>query len=215
MPRTTAEKKEERKNEIIDACAEIYREKGFHGVTLKEISTQTSFTRPAIYTYFETKDEILLALLDREYESWIKDLKSIASIHTKLTRRQLSEEIAHSLEKRDLMLRIQNMNLFEIELNSRVERLAEFKKLYGESRNTISAILKKQAGPVSDQEVKSICLVFESFLFGVYPFVVHTDKQLEAMKMAGVENNEISIYQMTYECIIRLLPPDGDEERGD
>ena len=70
MPKVTDEHKEQRKREIVDACEKIYTEKGFYGVTIKEISTATSFTRPAIYTYFETKDEILLALLIREYEKW-------------------------------------------------------------------------------------------------------------------------------------------------
>ena len=60
MPKRTEEQKEERKTEIINACEKIYKEKGFYGVTIKEISTETSFTRPAIYTYFETKDELPL-----------------------------------------------------------------------------------------------------------------------------------------------------------
>ena len=57
------------KKEIIDACETIYKAKGFYGVTIKEISTRTSFTRPSIYNYFETKDEILLALLVRNTRS--------------------------------------------------------------------------------------------------------------------------------------------------
>ena len=206
MPRRTEEQKEERKLEIINACEEIYREQGFYGVNLKEISTRTSFTRPAIYTYFETKDEILLALLDREYEAWIGDLSKIEAIRTKLTKQQLAEEIAHSLENRDVLLRIQNMNLYEIELNSRVERLSEFKKLYGQAVTCIGNILKNQTEGITDEECEKIILTFGAFLFGVYPFVFHTEKQLQAMKEAGVTQSEVSIYQMIYDCLIRILP---------
>ena len=35
-------------------------------------------TRPAIYNYFETKEEILLGLLIREYDSWCKALEAVA-----------------------------------------------------------------------------------------------------------------------------------------
>ena len=206
MPRQTGEQKEERKQEIINACERVYKEKGFYGVTIKEISTETSFTRPAIYTYFETKDEILLALLDREYEAWVTDLEKIRSIKVSLTRTQLAEELAHSLEEREVLLRIQNMNLYEIELNSRVERLAEFKSLYGQAVETLGAILKNQMPGTTDEECEKIILTFGAFLFGVYPFVFHTEKQLEAMEQAGVVQSEVSVYQMVYECLIRILP---------
>ena len=206
MPRQTEEQKEERKQEIISACERVYKEKGFYGVTIKEISTQTSFTRPAIYTYFETKDEILLALLDREYAAWVSDLKKISSIKVSLTRTQLAEELAHSLEEREVLLRIQNMNLYEIELNSRVERLAEFKVLYKRAVGALESILKNQMPGTTDEECEKISLIFGAFLFGVYPFVFHTEKQLEAMKQAGVTQSEVSIYQMVYECLIRILP---------
>ena len=205
MPRRTQEQKEARKQEIIDACEMIYREKGFHGVTLKEISARTSFTRPAIYTYFETRDEILLALLNREYECWIKDLVRISSIKTKLTKEQLVEELAHTLEDREILLRIQNMNLYEIELNSRVERLSEFKRLYGRSVECFITILKNQI-PGIDDECKTITDIFNAFLFGVYPFVFHTPKQIEAMEDAGIQPVDTSIYELTYDCLIRLLP---------
>ena len=39
----------------------------FKEITLKEIGNATSFTRTSIYNYFQTKEEIFLALLQREY----------------------------------------------------------------------------------------------------------------------------------------------------
>ena len=214
MPRVSKKQKEEKKNEILNACEQIYREQGFYGVTIKEISTKMNFTRPAIYTYFETKDEILLGLLSREYEAWIQSLAMIEAIRTKLTREQLAEEIAHSLEARDVLLRLQNMNLYEIELNSRVERLAEFKKRYKQAVSTLSGILTNQYSSITEEYRENICLTFFSFLFGVYPFVFHTEKQLQAMEMAGVTQSETSIYKMVYECMVRLLP-DRKEEKTD
>ena len=47
MPKVSEKHKAERRNEIINACEKIYREKGFYGVTLKEISSEISVTRPA------------------------------------------------------------------------------------------------------------------------------------------------------------------------
>ena len=52
MPKGSPELTEKRKNEILDACEKVYRTQGFYGVNIKDISTQISLTRPAIYNYY-------------------------------------------------------------------------------------------------------------------------------------------------------------------
>ncbi len=206
MPKASAELIARRKKEIIDACENIYKVKGFYGVTIKEISTRTNFTRPSIYNYFSTKDEILLALLVREYEKLTQDLKLIQVQASSLTRQKLSECIAHALEKRAILLRIQNMNLFEIEENSRIEHLAELKKAYRRNMATMMGILRSYNPSVSDADYDSCCMTFSAFLFGVYSFAFHTEKQLKAMEIAGFPDHKTTIYQMVYDCLVRLLP---------
>lgn len=206
MPKVSKEHMEERRNEIINACEKIYKEKGFYGVTLKEIGNETSFTRPAMYTYFETKDEILLALLEREYEAWCDSLETVRKSTAKKSRKKLAEAIAHTLDSRETLLRIQNMNLFEIEQNSRVECLAEFKKVYKRTLGIMMDILKAYKPDMKDKERETISLTFFSFLFGVYPFVFHTEKQLQAMEIADVRQSEVTIFDMVYELLIRIIP---------
>lgn len=78
MPKGSEELTNARKNEIISACAALYETMSFQDITLKEIGKQTSFTRTSIYNYFHTKEEIFLALLQREYEMWSIDLMAPA-----------------------------------------------------------------------------------------------------------------------------------------
>lgn len=206
MPKVTEEHKENRKQEIIDACEKIYREKGFTAVTIKEISTATSFTRPAIYSYFETKDEILLALLNREYTKWILSLEEAEKQIEQNNRENTASLIAHTLDEREILLRIQNMNLFEMEINCRVERLAEFKVLYRTVVETLTRIVGAYNPQSSADEIDRFCMNFNSFLFGVYPFVFHTEKQLEAMKLANVPHYDTTIFDMAYDCLLKVLP---------
>ena len=63
MPKGSEELTQARKDEIINACAELYETRNFKDVTLKDIGAKTSFTRTLIYYYFHTKEEIFLALL--------------------------------------------------------------------------------------------------------------------------------------------------------
>ena len=66
-----------RKEEIIEACARLYETMSFKEITIKEIGAATSFTRTSIYNYFETKEEIFLALLQREYELWVDVMNAV------------------------------------------------------------------------------------------------------------------------------------------
>ena len=58
---------------------------------------------------------------------------------------------------------------------------------------------------MSDAEVEQIMYVFFPFMFGIYPYAEVTDKQKEAMKKAGVDYKYQTIYEITYNCLIRLL----------
>ena len=66
-----------RKEEIINACEELYKTTSFNEISIKLISEKTTFSRPSIYNYFNTKEEIFLALVTREYYKWIEDLNKI------------------------------------------------------------------------------------------------------------------------------------------
>ena len=71
MPKGSPELTQARREKIINAYEKLYRTMSFKEITIKEIGNVTSFTRTSIYNYFQTKEEIFLALLKREYELWI------------------------------------------------------------------------------------------------------------------------------------------------
>ena len=53
-----------RREEIINACEQLYQTMSFKDITLKEIGNETSFSRPTIYNYYQTKEEIFPALFE-------------------------------------------------------------------------------------------------------------------------------------------------------
>lgn len=93
MPKGSAELTQARKDEIIDACAGLYEHMNFRDITIKEIGRATSFTRTSIYNYYQTKEEIFLALLQREYALWEQDLCAVAAGEA-LSRAQLAQALA-------------------------------------------------------------------------------------------------------------------------
>ena len=195
----------QRREEIVNACEKLYQTKSFKEINLKEIGEVTSFSRPTIYNYFHTKEEIFLALFEREYDRWNAELETILNSDQSCTRKQLADKIAGSLERRAQLLRLLSMNNFDMEENSREEMLASFKRAYGRSLDLFRSIIEKYCPDMSAEEVKAIMYVFFPFMFGIYPYAEVTEKQKKAMEDAEVEYIYHSIYEITYNCLIGLL----------
>lgn len=143
MPKGSEELTNARKEEIVNACASLYETMGFKDITIRDIGAKTSFTRTSVYNYFQTKEEIFLALLQREHEAWTADLETIASEHDELTVDEFADELARTLEKRGCMLKLMSMNLYDMEGNSRIENLVAFKVAYADALKSVSGCLEK------------------------------------------------------------------------
>lgn len=208
MPKGSETLTNARRNEIIEACAKLYQTMSFKDITIKEIGGATSFTRTSIYNYFQTKEEIFLALLKQEYELWVVELQSILDENESLDRDSFADKIAKSLEHRRQLLKIMSMNMYDIEENSRMERLTEFKTAYGKSLQAFTDLLAKFFPAMEAGERQNFIYCFFPFVYGIYPYTVVTDKQREAMKEAGVNYTYLSIYEITRNCLTRLLPDD-------
>ena len=205
MPKGSPERTAARKEEIISACEKLYQTMSFKDITLKEIGSETSFSRPTIYNYFQTKEEIFLALYEREYNRWNIELTELLENNDTLTKEQIAEKIASSIANRQQLLKLLSMNNYDMEANSRSELLTSFKVAYGESMKNVCRILTKFCPEKSVQEIQDFIYVFFPFMFGIYPYTAVTDKQRDAMKQANVDYVYQSIFEITNNCLLKLL----------
>jgi hypothetical protein len=97
------------------------------------------------------------------------------------------------------------MNNYDMEANSRPELLTSFKVAYGNSMKSVRGILSKFCPEKSAQEIQSIIYVFFPFMFGIYPYTSVTQKQREAMTAANADFVYQSVYEITDNCLRKLL----------
>jgi AcrR family transcriptional regulator len=57
-----------RRDQILSAAAKLFGENGFHGSSMAELAKRAGMSVGHIYHYFENKDAIIEALVDREIE---------------------------------------------------------------------------------------------------------------------------------------------------
>lgn len=206
MPKGSPELTAARKDEIMNACEKLYQKKIFKEITLQDISRETSFTRTSIYNYFETKEEIFLELFKREYDLWTGDIEKLTDKVGEYSREELALEIAGSLQKRKLLLKLLSVNLYDLEENSRMERLVNFKTAYGNSKKALWKLIRKCYPELKDYEIKDFIKMFLPYLHGIYPYAFATDKQIEAMDRVGIEYEKTTIKELVYLGLMKLLP---------
>ena len=205
MPKGSEQLTHSRKEEIINACASLYETMGFRDITICDIGKKTSFTRTSIYNYFQTKEEIFLALLEREHEAWITDITDMTEQNDNMAPDDFADAFAKILEKRSCMLKLMSMNLYDMEGNCRMENLVAFKKVYARAMKAVKDCLEKFFSSMTARDIQAFIYMLFPFMFGLYPYTSATRKQKEAMEIAGVPQVPYTIYELTKQFLRRLL----------
>ena len=67
------------RDDILDAAAQVIRKKGFHAASMADIAETVKLQKASLYHHVSSKQEILLALLDRAIEMLIEEIAPISA----------------------------------------------------------------------------------------------------------------------------------------
>src|SRR5437764_7496680 len=73
---TPERRRELTRNALVSSAAELFAERGFHAASLDEIAERAGFTRGAIYSNFENKEELFFAVLERHVNAQLEAFSS-------------------------------------------------------------------------------------------------------------------------------------------
>ncbi len=68
---------EERKSQILEAAMKTFSELGFHKARMSDIAETSGLSKGSLYWYFESKNSIILNLLEKIFEPELKDLRNL------------------------------------------------------------------------------------------------------------------------------------------
>lgn len=78
MPRLTKSERAARRRRIEDAALELFRERGFHGVGLRDIASSAGVSLGNIYNHFSAKEPIFDALVTRLHADFVATSEPLA-----------------------------------------------------------------------------------------------------------------------------------------
>ena len=79
-PKVSEEYKQQKKNEIIQAAAIIFGEKGYFPTTMDDLVKASGMSKGAIYHYFKSKEEVYEYMLQQQVEYKINNLMDKFSV---------------------------------------------------------------------------------------------------------------------------------------
>lgn len=68
-----------RRNQVLDAAAICFREHGFHGASMAQISKTAGMSPGHIYHYFDNKEAIIAAIVERDLDECLEWTKVFSS----------------------------------------------------------------------------------------------------------------------------------------
>lgn len=72
-------KKENRKEDILEAGLEVFAKEGYYNTTTAHIAEKAGISQPYVFKFFKTKEELFIAALDRAFERIIQTFKNVES----------------------------------------------------------------------------------------------------------------------------------------
>jgi AcrR family transcriptional regulator len=76
-----------REEEILAAAARIFREKGYHATSVRDIAESVGLLKGSLYHYIRSKEELLARLFEGALQETVRELDAIATTDASATER--------------------------------------------------------------------------------------------------------------------------------
>lgn len=96
------------REDILEAAAQVFRQKGFHGASMSDIAAAVSLKKASLYHHVSSKQEILLELLERALELLLERISLIT------TQNISADEKLHRMIREYLQILVENIDLASV-----------------------------------------------------------------------------------------------------
>lgn len=155
----TEEQREIRRRAILDTTSAMLDEMPVAAVTLNELSRRVGLAKPNVLRYFESREAVLLELLDRFLQEWLTtlavELDSGVDDALPMAERAtvVAEILSRSLSGRRVMCDLFGAQTSVLEHNVSVEVVARYKRASLERLTTMTAVIQKHLPELGENAV--------------------------------------------------------------
>jgi AcrR family transcriptional regulator len=79
MRTTRAEQQQRTREEIVAAADQLFVEKGFHATSVDQIAQAAGYTKGAVYSNFDAKEDLFFAVYERRAEAGVREVERLVA----------------------------------------------------------------------------------------------------------------------------------------
>jgi len=159
MPRTKEQNKairEERKQSIMDIALQLFAENGFENTSIANIAKHARISQGLVYSYFESKDDLLYQILTSGMQKIEADLSPEMTMEDFLA--SADKILSHILENKQFF-KLYNMLSMQPKVTQRLSNLAnEYNALIN-----MMTLFQNKFGEAAMQEMLLASIIFKGF----------------------------------------------------
>jgi AcrR family transcriptional regulator len=96
---------DERKDQILNGAEQVFSKKGFDQTRMDDIAEEIGLSKGTLYLYFKSKDDLIIAILDRIFQGVFKQLDARKNVQMSATE-AISQFTEEAIRDYKTMLRI-------------------------------------------------------------------------------------------------------------
>jgi AcrR family transcriptional regulator len=167
------EQREQRRQMILDAAASMLAEMPVADISLRELSRRVGLAGSNVLRYFETREGVFLALLDRLSDEWLdeleRDLGTSPSDESVQSIEQVAQAWARSLADRPLLCELTSVMSGVLERNVSVDSVRAFKRRAIARNARLANLIRGVLPDLGERAALETASLATTFLAGLWP----------------------------------------------
>lgn len=167
------EQKEERREILLKtARAHLYESKNAQALTLNELARRSNMAKSNVYRYFESREAVLLALLEMEWSEWFTKLAHTWQEAPAATveLESLVADLAASLDEAPMLCHLTSILASVLEFNLSEDSILQFKRTTLDFFEAVSQLLNRRCPTLGPDSYMRLLHDAIPVIAGLYPF---------------------------------------------
>ena len=186
----TDDQKSQRMEELKKVTSKLFKARPYHEITISTIGEKIGWTRPNIYKYVSTKEEIFLMLAADARDEYVKALLDAFSSETGLRKDEIAQKWARICDKNKDWSIYGSILIMIVEENVSLESLKEFKKGYYDHLETLKEEISSALG-VSKEDFATLFTTIHYHACGLTGFCSTNKLAQRAIKELGIKRTDV------------------------
>ncbi len=193
MPATTRARqdwqKEERAQAILNAAEALFEETGGHLSAVSEVAKRANIAKGTVYLYYETKEEIYFALLQRHMANWVGSvMHALQATRDARDVETLTDIFLAYILERPVMMELASLSHSVLEQNISEEAAGRYMAGFAALLDKVGSAIADKLPSVTPQTGADLCIQTYALLIGLWQISASPDACSHAMTSGDFKN---------------------------